>query len=199
MGIFVFAFTATGKSNVAKKYKNVIDMESTLYKYIGNDLEDESLKSTSRFLNEEWPENYFKALKEVKDKYDYILVADEICNDFILNNGYEYWYVYPRRELKEDVQQFLCRDLNNNNNGNNNIKEIKINSPLSFFLVDDGDIDGGMVLSSIYELFIEWQNKFIETIISNNKFNGILNSSCSQLSMEIKVQLFVLMIIFMIY
>ena len=59
MGIFVFAFTATGKSNVAKKYKNVIDMESTLYKYIGNDLEDESLKSTSRFLNEEWPENYF--------------------------------------------------------------------------------------------------------------------------------------------
>ena len=52
MGIFVFAFTATGKSTVAKKYKNVIDMESTLYKYIGNDLEDESLKSTSRFLNE---------------------------------------------------------------------------------------------------------------------------------------------------
>ena len=113
MGIFVFAFTATGKSNVAKKYKNVIDMESTLYKYIGNDLEDESLKSTPRFLNEEWPKNYFKALKEVKDKYDYILVADEICNDFILNNGYEYWYVYPKRELKEEYLN-RCKKRGNN-------------------------------------------------------------------------------------
>ena len=98
------------------------------------------------------------------------------------NKEYIEPFIQSRRELKEEVQQFRCRDLNNN------IKEIKINSPLSFFLVDDGDIDGGMVLSSIYELFIEWQNKFIETIISNNKFNGILNSYCSQLSMEIKVQ-----------
>ena len=36
MGIFIYAFTATGKSTVTKKYSNVIDMESTLYKYICN-------------------------------------------------------------------------------------------------------------------------------------------------------------------
>ena len=29
MGIFVYAFTATGKSTVSRKYKNIIDMEST--------------------------------------------------------------------------------------------------------------------------------------------------------------------------
>lgn len=34
MGIFVYAFTATGKSSVEKKYGNVVDMESTLYKYL---------------------------------------------------------------------------------------------------------------------------------------------------------------------
>ena len=113
MGIFVFAFTATGKTNVAKKYKNVIDMESSLYKYVGNNLEDEALKSTSRKLNKEWPENYFKALQEMKDKYDYILVADEICNDFIINNSYEYWHVYPKRELKDEYLN-RCKKRGNN-------------------------------------------------------------------------------------
>ena len=34
MGIFIYAFTATGKSTLAKKYKNVIDMESVNYKYL---------------------------------------------------------------------------------------------------------------------------------------------------------------------
>ena len=66
MGIFIYAFSATGKSTLAKKYSNVIDMESTLYKYIGISNEDESTKSTVRELNKEYPDNYFKALMEVK-------------------------------------------------------------------------------------------------------------------------------------
>ena len=113
MGIFIFAFTATGKSTVAKKYKNVIDMESTSYKYKDCSVEDETLKSTVRDLNEEWPENYFKALKEVKDKYDYILIADEICKDFLINNNYQYWYVYPKRELKQEYLD-RCKKRGNN-------------------------------------------------------------------------------------
>ena len=113
MGIFIFAFTATGKSTVAKKYKNVIDMESTSYKYKDCSVEDETLKSTVRDLNEEWPENYFKALKEVKDKYDYILIADEICKDFLIDNNYEYWYVYPKRELKQEYLD-RCKKRGNN-------------------------------------------------------------------------------------
>ena len=113
MGIFIFAFTATGKSTVANKYKNVIDMESTYYKYTNTNTEDESLKSTVRELNKEWPENYFKALKEVKNQYDYILVADEICNKFIIDNHFEYWYVYPQRELKQEYLN-RCTDRGNN-------------------------------------------------------------------------------------
>ena len=35
-GILDVVFTATGKSPLARKFKNVIDMESTNYKYIGN-------------------------------------------------------------------------------------------------------------------------------------------------------------------
>ena len=113
MGIFIFAFTATGKSTVARKYKNVIDMESTRYKYLDNNVEDESLKSTKRKINKEWPSNYFKSLKKVKDKYDYILIADEICNDFLINNKYDYWYVYPKRELKQEYLD-RCKKRGNN-------------------------------------------------------------------------------------
>ena len=112
MGVFIFAFTATGKTTVAKKYENVIDLESTYYKYI-NYTDDESLKSTARSINEEWPNNYFEALKNVKDKYDYILIADEICNEFLINNKYDYWYVYPKRELKQEYLD-RCKKRGNN-------------------------------------------------------------------------------------
>ena len=113
MGIFVYAFTATGKSTVAKKYSNVIDMESTLYKYIGISNEDESMKSTIREVNKEWPENYLKALIQVKDKYDYILISDEICDKFLKENNFEYWWVYPRIDLKDEYMN-RCKKRGNN-------------------------------------------------------------------------------------
>lgn len=112
MGIFIYAFTATGKTTVTKKYKNIIDMESTLYKYLNN-IDDETLKGTNRILNKEWPNNYFKALDEVKDKYDYILISDEICNEYLEKNDYEYWWIYPKKELKEEYLK-RCKNRGNN-------------------------------------------------------------------------------------
>lgn len=114
MGIFIYAFTATGKSTLSKKYKNVIDMESTLYKYLGNLTENEEMKSTPRELNSKWPQNYFKALMEVKDKYDYILISDDICNEFLQKNNFEYWWIYPNENLKEEYLE-RCRKRGNNN------------------------------------------------------------------------------------
>ena len=99
MGIFVYAFTATGKSTLAKKYKNVIDMESTLYKYIC-DCEDEKSKgSDDRVLNPNWPQNYFEALEKVKDSYDYILISDNICDSWLRQNKIVYYQVYPNENL----------------------------------------------------------------------------------------------------
>ena len=59
---------------------------------------------------------------------------------------------------------------------------------LCFFLVDDGDIDGGMFLASAYQHLIEWQNAFLNLIISKNSMNGLLNSYVSQLEQEINIQ-----------
>ena len=113
MGIFIYAFTATGKTFLSKKYQNVIDMETTLYKYKNTTYEDETKKGTKRECQNKWPENYFKKLEEVKDKYDYILLSDDICNDYLHKNNYEYWWVYPNEELK---QEYIYRCKNRGNN-----------------------------------------------------------------------------------
>ena len=115
MGIFIYASTATGKSTVSKKYYNIIDMESTKYKYLNSDIENETLKSTKREINPNWPSNYFEALDKVKDKYDYILISDEICNDYLWENNYEYWQIYPSKELKNEYLE-RCKNRGNNKN-----------------------------------------------------------------------------------
>lgn len=111
MGIIVYAFTATGKSVASKKYSNVIDMESTVYKY--EEVPSEESKGTKRTLRKDWPENYFKALRDALEKYDYILVADTICDEFIKKNNLEYWRVYPNWDLKDEYIE-RCRARGNN-------------------------------------------------------------------------------------
>ena len=88
-------------------------MESTVFKYLGNSAENEALKSTPRQINPNWPNNYFVALENIKDKYDYILISDEICNIFLEKNSYEYWWVYTQKNLKEEYLQ-RCRKRGNN-------------------------------------------------------------------------------------
>ena len=112
MGIFIYAFTATGKTTLEKKYKNVIDMESTKYKYLDSN-NNETTKSTLRKINKDWPNNYFNALDEVKNKYDYILISDEICNEYLHNNNYEYWWIYPNKNLKKEYLK-RCKNRGNN-------------------------------------------------------------------------------------
>ena len=66
--------------------------------------------------------------------------------------------------------------------------EMKIDNSLCYFLVDDGDKEGGMFLASAYENFIKWQDAFINDIISKNGNKGVLNSYVSQLEQEIDIQ-----------
>ena len=114
MAIFVYAQTATGKTSVSKKYKNVIDMESSIFKYLNNDFEDEKTKGLdNRKLNPNWPNNYFNALEKVKDDYDYVLISDDICQQYLWEKGYEYWQVFPSIELKDEYLK-RCKERGNN-------------------------------------------------------------------------------------
>ena len=90
-------------------------------------------------------------------------------------------------EIKSKVLKFkhiLLRDLKKGEKP----LDMTIDLPLSFFLVDDGEKEGGMFLASAYENMIEWQNNFIDIIIRNNKLNGIHNSYVSQLEQEVDIQ-----------
>ena len=113
MGVFVYCYTATGKSTLNKKYANVIDMESTIYKYINTPIEIEKEKGTKREINNDYPNNYFKALENVKNKYDYILVSDNICDKWFQENNIEYWQVYPNIDLKEEYLNRMKQRGNN--------------------------------------------------------------------------------------
>ena len=89
--------------------------------------------------------------------------------------------------IKETSIQYKCNILKNLEKGELPL-EMSIENPICYFLVDDGDKDGGMFLASAYQNFIEWQNKFINDITSKNNIKGILNSYVSQLEQEIYVQ-----------
>ena len=40
-----------------------------------------------------------------------------------------------------------------------------VNLPLNYFLVDDGEINGGIFLASAYQHLIEWQNSIYNIVI----------------------------------
>jgi pantothenate kinase len=83
--VIVVAGTAgVGKTELAKRYKNVIDLESSLYTWdypVGADIE--KLKGApDRKLNDKWPGNYMSAIKEAMKKYDYVLVGGNLDKNF---------------------------------------------------------------------------------------------------------------------
>lgn len=66
-GILIAGFGAIGKTTVSKKYDNVIDLESSSFKYIIDDelkkLNPEERKGLkSRKLNKEFPDNYYNEI-----------------------------------------------------------------------------------------------------------------------------------------
>ena len=89
--------------------------------------------------------------------------------------------------IKSDAVQYMCRQLRNIERGEKPL-DLTIDNKLCYFLIDDGDMNGGMFLASAYENFIQWQNQFIDDIINKNNLGGILNSYISQLQIEINIQ-----------
>ena len=107
------------------------------------------------------------------------ITEEELKNDYI-NPFIESW-----DKIKDKSVKYKCRNLVEK--GQTPL-DMKIENPLCNFLVDDGDKDGGMFLASAYENLIEWQNLFINEIISKNTMKGILNSYVSQLEQEINIE-----------
>ena len=118
MVCIIAGFGGVGKTTLAKKYKNVLDLESTPFKYCFDNYagaDPEAMKGrgvAGKRLNPDFPGNYIAAIKYNMDKYDYILVwchPEEILPYYDLN-GIDYELFIPMREaLDEYRQRFISR------------------------------------------------------------------------------------------
>ena len=110
-----------------------------------------------------------------------IINEEEFIHQYI-NPFIESWNL-----IKHKAVQYKCTILRDLDKGEKPL-DMNIDNKLSYFLVDDGDKDGGMFLASAYQHLIECQNAFINSIISKNNINGILNNYIPLLEQEIDIQ-----------
>lgn len=75
---FVLAgFSAIGKTTLARKYKNVYDLESSDFRWDNSGLEDipkEKRKGLKRKENVNWPQNYIDEILKKLQEYDIVLI-----------------------------------------------------------------------------------------------------------------------------
>ena len=128
---------------------------------------------------------FSKELANILDSYNEINIEKITEEEFI--KEYVDPFIESWNKIKNDCVQYKCRVLRDFKKGEKPLV-MDIEKTINYFLVDDGDKEGGMFLSSAYEHFINWQNAFIDQIISNNNMSGILNSYVPRLEQEIYIQ-----------
>ena len=107
MGKIIAAFAGVGKTYVGKKYPNVLDLESTYFKWLENGIahltEEERKGKKDRVLNPLWPQNYIDEILKQKDKYDIVLIqlshprlANEQIFEFFNKNKIDYYVARPK-------------------------------------------------------------------------------------------------------
>ena len=109
--IIISAWICTGKTYLTKNYENITELPSGDYKYILTNEQKavenkESLKSTKRELNPEWPTNYYEAiLKEAKNgMHDIILITPCMAFEEMRDYGIDFLLAYPDPICKEEYK-----------------------------------------------------------------------------------------------
>ena len=123
MGKIIAAFAGVGKSYVGSKYNNILDLESTYYKWLENGVahltEEERKGNKNRVLNPEWPHNYIAEILKQKDNYDIVLIQlsharlkNQEIFEYFDNNGIEYYVARPNMSGWAEIERRL-RDRGN--------------------------------------------------------------------------------------
>ncbi len=124
-GIIMAAFAGLGKSYVGSKYKNVLDLESTYFKWKTDAAIDglgvEERKGVAgRVLNEAWPQNYIEEILKQKENYDIVLIQlsherlkNEQIFDYFEVNNIEFYVARPNLTGWKFIEQRM-RDRGNN-------------------------------------------------------------------------------------
>lgn len=126
MGIIIAGFATCGKSVLGRKYKNVIDLESSLYKHIvsHDDLSVEERKGIKRDINPMWPQNYYDAIIEATNNYDIVLVQLKPEHfDYFDKHNIKYSIAYPNINNWQEVEK-RCVERGNNETFIIRLKEV---------------------------------------------------------------------------
>lgn len=113
-GILIAAFAGLGKTTLGKKYDNVIDLESSDFKWLETGLENidkEKRKGlSSRNPNPDWPQNYINKIVEVQALYDIVLisVSSEIRQEYD-KSGLKYLVAIPSPSSKNIIKNRLIQ------------------------------------------------------------------------------------------
>lgn len=118
-GIVVAGFGAIGKTVLANKYNNVVDLESSYYKWDNTgyeSLSSEKLKGIVRPINKDWPSNYHKSIIEARNNYDIVLVSmHSHVLEFLEKNNIKYYIAFPTLDSAKLIEQ-RCYARGNNKN-----------------------------------------------------------------------------------
>ena len=110
---------------------------------------------------------------KLKSEFNYNEIKDDLLN-----------FIDSWNKIRPIIENYGCKQFKNN--GVKYFTEINTNSPISYFLVDEGEFGYGMVLAAIYKKLIEFQNTFLNQII--NSKSEILSCFKQQLNQEIMIQ-----------
>jgi len=117
-GIVIAGYAGIGKTTLAKKYINVIDLESSNFKYIYDKEEiqtPEKMKGLlNRKQNQKWPNNYYSKIKNSILEYDFVCIQGTPMHiDYLDNENIELLIVYPdEKSLKLYKDRFIKRGNN---------------------------------------------------------------------------------------
>jgi len=135
-GIIVGAKAGVGKSYLGKKYDNVLDLESTYFKWNTEGLEglsEEERKGVkTRTLNPEWPQNYIDEIVKQRENYDIILtqlpherLKNKEIADYFFEHNIEFYVAMPT----ESALETILERLRERGNGEDFVNEVRNNFP----------------------------------------------------------------------
>lgn len=107
--LIIAGYAGVGKSVLGNKYQNVLDLESSPYRwdYSNVDIDHEKLKGAKgRTPNKNYPQNYIDAIEKAKSEYDVICVwmhFDHAIPVYVENN-IDFVLCFPSLEAIEEYK-----------------------------------------------------------------------------------------------
>ncbi len=121
----ISVFAGLGKSTVGTKYKNVCDLQSSVYRYINiQNLDYEKVKCNSSCIpNPDWPKNYLLAIQKAMKEYDVVLVPSNLdVRNLLVKNNIDFLFVLPSHN--SFTREKLIREYEQRGNSEEFIAEV---------------------------------------------------------------------------